>query len=316
MVDQVSDLNRAVFYQLSREFTIPEMVKEAAFATADDVAQLPASAFADPQRRQYPMHTPADAWLSWAYFQKQAANYTDDRRTIIKAAIDRGMQLWQLTPPAATPVEKTAAAESKIVYMVDGQPKHEVTIRYAGDLDKVATDLMFFRCRYPYDTVNSVAKQVLALAPAYGFEITGSCRQTLEKMAAMAVGTVDDVRDTLARRVSAQPMLDERCRTAQAEVEKQAKCGVVSPDMLDKVARFVDAIDRLSGLHQVYGVRLPPPEETLFRITASQNQSFQKSAIKLQDGTILNEKEAQSAPVVFLLQSLTGREVPAADARQ
>ena len=65
-----------LFFKVLSGQELPGFVKEAGFDENFDVSQVPSQSFADPHRRLFPCHTPADTYLSAAYYhaRKEAAD--------------------------------------------------------------------------------------------------------------------------------------------------------------------------------------------------------------------------------------------------
>src|SRR5512136_1613146 len=71
--DQYHDPAYGVLYHTLRENpAVADFVKNAAL-NEDDVDKLPDSAFAWPEQRRFPINTPENTVLSWAYREKCAA---------------------------------------------------------------------------------------------------------------------------------------------------------------------------------------------------------------------------------------------------
>jgi len=307
ILDQIADVNRAGLYQLSRCAEIPAFVKEAAFAQTTLVQELPSTAFADPERRKYPLHSAPDTWLSCAYFAKFAASeYDTATYARVKKNLEQGCTFWRIEPPKLHLAQKTAAAE--VEYADDTKVFQKVAVNTPADVETLANDLLARRDKFPWAMRHKVAAQLLQLAPALKAQLPRATIGELQKMAGLGVGSALRVQEQLEiRKVAVQDeQIRERIGQAQKMAAERQKCGLLPGGLTEKIARFADYIDRLSGLHRRYGGELQPPEH-LFRYTLQDRELLNKTAIRLADGSLVSDKEAESPALSQLLQSLTGK---------
>lgn len=310
MIDQVSDRNHAKLYDIAHSTEMPDFVKEAALTTAADVTALRRDAFADPARRRFPTHTAADTWLSYAFFAKYGGEYPPEEHALVKGNLDRAVEFWRIQAPKYN-IEKQAAAMDKLAYEYEGQILATASVGSAADVRRLADDLLEHPAKYPYEMRCSAARQLLKLSSKYAAELPSKQVESLQKTAAWAVGREHGALKAIAVRRAMVPRLADRLDKAAAIVKQSAVMGMLSPGMVEKVARFVDAIDRLSNLHRHYGSGMTPPEQDIAWLTRDNRDRFLKNAVNLKNGTLLSTAEAKRPEVRRLLESLTGEKVAA-----
>ena len=314
ILDQVNDVNRAGLYQLSRCTEVPSFVKEAQFSQTALIQDLPPTAFADPDRRKYPMHSAPDTWMSYAYFAKFAASeYDSVTYEQVKKNLDQGCTFWRIMPPRLHLAQKTAAAQ--VEYADDERVFQKVAVEVPADVTALAEDLVKRRANFPWAMRHKVACQLLKLADSLKAEMPLAVKGELQKMAGLGVGSAARVQAQLDIRKTA--VQDEDVRDRITKVQKMAadmqRGGLLPGKFTEKVARFADYIDRLSGMHKRYNDAIQPPEN-LFRFTLQDRDILSKTAIRLPDGSLVSDKEAESPALGQLLTSLTGKQLDKAAA--
>jgi len=306
--DHVRDIHGKELYRLSHIRRIPEFVMNAKLASEDDLADLPDGAFLDPTTRRFPAHTRADAWMSYHFIKD--LNAADASNPFVKEAIDQALNLWKLAEEDSEdempcemseedsedemPCEMPEPAE-------DADPEHVKLVVRSGDtellaidvygqadLEKVASGFLANPGRFPYHVRKDFAEQVQKEASRKGWELPLRVDNDLQKTAGMAVGCKSDVvkviqdREIVARmrRPDTLPQLKE----LRELVEKGAG-EVVPPDLVEKVAGMVDAVDRLTGSHG----RMTPPEMELFHTTVRDMREFKEAASRIRGGRYVDK---------------------------
>jgi len=272
---------------------IPDYVKEACPANQKEASELPVNAFADDITRTFPIHTAADTWLSCAYYNKAASElnvYLEKTASgeRIKERLNQACEFWGIEPPVLRQLTKAASAGIRIEYKVGDTVHDSTSVSSPEELTKVAEDIIQNTHRYPWQMRRDVGRQVLAAAPALSLSFSGSMQDQLNKSAGYGVGDVSAVARAITQRQVAtrryhtelQPGLSE----LKEAVDSSARNGVLSPDMLDKVASVLDAVDRVASLHIYYQGEFQAPEKQIYTTTMSQIDSFTKLSHQLPDG--------------------------------
>lgn len=307
MIDQTVDQNHRGLYQIAQTVPVPDFIKEASLPQPEDVQGLRSEAFADEQKRRYPLDTQENAWLSCAYFEKFASDYSKQEHARIKGRLMESAQFWGFEYPE--PLAKEAAEQRQIRYRLDGVTYATTWITDENDLTKVAEALCQNPNKYPYAMRQDVARQVLSHAGELGVELQQTPQ--LEKTAGYAIGLTKTADHILHVRQQMLQQKEARDKIAEArEALKEAdENGVLGRAMCDKVARLADAVDRLAGQHVRYGQTVTPPEQELYTLTHGDGEEFRANTVKLANGALLSLKEASSPEVQQFFKNWNGEEV-------
>ena len=311
MLDQVKDTNEVGMHQLFKVLEFPCFVKEASQVSAEEAKELPATSFAWPAEHMFPVHTKANTWLSAAYFQKYAADIPEQFCVGIQGNLDKAAQFWGIQLPTLPgPAEKDPGY---IVKYAAGDWEHDVHVSSPDQLQKVADDALF-PGKYPYAVRKSVARQILAAPENLRSDLGSYQAAALYKTAAYGVGLLKNAQHATKQRSINTETHWEHLNKSLAELdtilEKSAsEEGLLSPEMLDKTASMLDAVDRFTKMHQRYGGGFQPPEQQLFQITMNDYDTFAKEAVHLPDGHIVSQAELRASSAGSWLQENFGYKV-------
>ena len=303
-MDHVQDENSVFLHRLSKLVDIPTFVKEA--SVGEDVKELPAKVFGDSLTRTFPLHTPADTWLSREYFDKFASqDMSEYNRTRIGKRIAEAVSFWDIPPATMSKEASTIPKPSgfRISYSLQGKEHTSAHVTTEEELFKVAEDLHENYTRYPWEMRKGVAQQVLQAAPVLRATFTAPMQSMLEKTSAYALGQLKAATEAIQRRehalVNKQPHLLPALKEAREACQKEAQEGMLGPDMLDKVAGMLVCVDRLAGLHSLGRV-----EDALFCTTVSDVDMFKQAAYILPSGqTVLKEDLQKFASRRFMSEA-------------
>lgn len=88
-MDHITDKSRKTLYRLTKEASLPDYVKQ--HEIQDNLEDYPNSCFADSIKREYPIHTKGDTFLSAAYMKKEAKV-----EPFVKERLKEAIQLWNI----------------------------------------------------------------------------------------------------------------------------------------------------------------------------------------------------------------------------
>jgi hypothetical protein len=314
-MDHVADVNQTRLYQLNTIVELPEFVKEASITTPEDLKDLPSEIFADPTRRQFPMHTRADTWMSREYFDKFAKQeMSAGQAALVEDRLQHACGLWDLGEPAPA-MQKQAAEEGHLIsYNFQNETLATARVTDGMDMCKAANDLTDNCTNYPWETRRDVARQLLAITELDGgsHEYVGDMLVDLQKMAGYGVGDLETVTETIRMREAAirekhphfLPVLAE----VKAGIQKAARHNLVGPELLDKTAGLLDAVDRFSDMHRRYDGAYQAPEKSLFGTTMAHADAFAKNATKLPSGQYVKTADLQEFGTRRFIRDLTGEQ--------
>jgi len=291
-MDQYADNTKKILYLLQKEAKLP---KYAAEHKLDDLSDLPSSAFANPITREYPVHTKEDTFLSAVYLNKTA----ECAEPYVTYAVDHAVDVWGIKEDVdkalSNDMTKVASSKIDINYTLNGQSVFHTTISDKAGFNKVANDILT-NTEYPLESRQSVAIQLLDKCAEYVKDVDMGTKISLEKCAGYGTSTVDSVYDVIRNRAllikdKDSSTAESLTKLAESIVDNYKDKGVVPKHKLDKVASFVDLVDRASGMHTQYSGSFRKPEEDLYKYTVSDNSMLKKYAVNLQNNKLISGKD-------------------------
>ena len=283
---------------------IPDFVKSAEELSSEEVSDLLSSAFADSSRR-LPTHTKAATWLSaLRYFN----GVEDDWDQHARANLIKSAAFWEIEPSVWKISETVKMANSipvlndtdyAIVVKTDGD---EVIERRFPLLDgtrvkAAAAALWNERDKYPWGVRKQAAKRILNRATNFGVILDN--KDYLEKAAGYGIARVGELRRGLLSRRYMMKTSEARDRVKAWEVKFQDSTEsdeqLISGDTLEKLAEFIDEVDRREKLYRAYTRGIRTPEELCY--TRSLNVLEKAAGVsKLRDGTPFDFQSLNGVP--------------------
>lgn len=292
MADLFQDPTQKTFYQLAQHDAsdaIPEYVKTAEFPSSgpEDLAL-----YADPVARAYPLNSPANTWLSAAYFGKQAEiNYAENelwgrevRASIEKAAAAYGIQAdvkaaFRLLAPV---VEKVASDNDNwgFIGTRNGVEHKRYPLFNADDVKQAEAYYSMNRKKYPQEIRTQICAKLLAKAAEYG---VGELQDVIRRDAQHGIPKFSEVAEELIMRVKLAQ--SDEAKVAYGELLKAAADARDAGTIMDgvKMAAAMSELDVKSGLDDVYGRGLHFPEDSCFAIPVEKLAAEAERAITVGD---------------------------------
>lgn len=275
-------------YALTGE--VPEFVKSAEVVTDEEVRGLSASAFAD-ESRKLPTHTKAATWLSaLTYFRSPEGAWDEKTRDrLVKAAQFWGIEdeVWKVndTLKMATAIPEMNDTDFAVV-VKDGDETVErrFSLLDGSSVKKAAEGLEDARDRYPLAIRKEAAKRILSRARSLGVSLDNL--NYIQKAAGIGVTAVEDlmralrVRKHQAKSAEVREKIQEWGRKFEDLIDTR----VVTGEPLEKLAEFLDTVDRQERLYQVYKRGVSTPEEICYQDTLSDLEKAAANTV-LRDGT-------------------------------
>lgn len=279
--DQSSDLNGQRLYRVVNLFTTPDWVKAASSVDICGDSALPIRVYADPTHREFPFHTKAATWVSYAFLldsQIPADQINDINSKLKQAAAFHGItdSLEQLSKEfikqAADPESSLNDDDFALVYKLPtGEKQRRYPLRNYEEYIKAGSYLMQHRDAIPYTYRKQMAEKILEKLAMTGCSRQGAMLvDFLEKQAGIGwcsakdAAHLLDIRSRLLKRTNLS--LSEVLADAAQDCIKNAE-KVRQPGNLQKLAELVDRIDRDHHLDREYGHGLDRPDDVLFGIT-------------------------------------------------
>lgn len=266
LVDQFTDTKRLLLQQIAREY--PTTIERVKTASADDPG-LPVTAFAFPEVRRFPVHTPEHSLLSKAYATKQASSVPDN----VMQRIDNALELFGVDAQEMRP-KKTAAAD----LMPNEQPDAEhfllpqygaLLVKEASDVEVSAEALMQQKNRLMTPTLTQAATRLVEKAAAFGMT-EDELPTDIYKYAGMTTCDAGILLDWIEARIGAAPTVEcaaDFQKFAWAIENNFPRGGVIKDrDELIKLAGILEDLDQQAELWPRYDRTLLNPVETVFNM--------------------------------------------------
>lgn len=282
-VDQNSDKTFVVLNEILQERPgLAPLVKTA--EVGEEIREsLPASSFADPTNRAYPVHTPANAVLSKAYAIKQA-----DVSQFVHARIDKALAIYGTELPPVM-YEKTASVE-ETTYLLPSTK--QFPIRSDGEVKLAEQALLSNAKKLKTSTLAVAALTLIKEASERGLEVSP---RTLS-LAGMTMCDRDKAAEYVEARASAAPEASDQF-SKLAETLRGMPSGTSREDLI-KVAEAVDSLDETYGLQRHYGISLPNSLETVFNTKVAMGATVDLA------GAQITREQLSRFPVDFYADAL------------
>jgi len=305
MQDHTQDTSRGHLFKIGSLIHMPDFVKEAELVSPEDLKTLPSESFADPDKRQFPVPTPADTWLSTTYFTKQAAEYPRGLRNEISQRLLTAIDFWQIgdsfTYSPEQLVKEAAAPVMTITYTHKDMEEARAQVCTFEDFEKVASDLLAHKEKYPWDTRRDVAKQLLQAPKEFLSKVADEQIVALQRTAGMQKAALSTVKQVVKDRMSYLHKAGhieavQTLKNGFEELEKTASGDIVDEAFLDKTAALVDDLTRFVGLcsaNHCYTRQMPACEDVFGGVVNKQAQAMKSQYILLPNGTLVKTSEIQ-----------------------
>lgn len=295
IVDQYSDPSFGFLVrQVSRMPALESFVKHASIEPGE-VSAFPDTAFAWPDRRKYPLHTPEHAALSYAY-SKLAAHLPVEVEQRIKTALE----VYGVSPTVFEEVQvKEAGLRDDDDYLLPDLKLFPVTqaaeVKYAEQ--RVLAQIT--KLDLPHRA--TVCANLVKKADHFNVEL----HPEVLKLAGFVVSSTRQVQDWLNARSEALPIEKHLYKAAYEKLaseltqhppESKDRSGLL------KLAGVIAELDEQAGLVRHYDRKLPDPLRTVF------NTSKVASEMVDLDGTMVPLSKLASLPATFW-EDLGGREL-------
>lgn len=241
---------------------VPDFVKQSGYESEEAVSALPGTAFADQDSRLFPIHTPADVYLSAAYLHGKNASVD----LSIAESVDKAAQLFDIQSEVADVIAIAKAYNSrttKVAAPSGGWSFTTKTASFAGQgeshLRSAAAALENNYRNYSFGERTEIAENLVKVAGDLGVDLPVA----IEKFAGMSHVNPDDLIVQLQARALA---LNDPRRTEDflSKIALIKQAAAATPQEAMKVAAFLDGFDRENHLTRFYGSRISDPHTAVF----------------------------------------------------
>lgn len=312
MFDQYDDAGRQQLHKFDTLLELPGFVKEADESDPSDLKGLPSSSYADPVHRKYPVHTRHDAWLSRLYFSKNKALYKNAAmRDVVEHSINTASEFWNL--PSDYAVKPTMAKEAGASLTIpienyNGDKIDDIRLSSPRDFEKAAIQMFENKNMFTYPQRHKVARTLIDNKDMFkDAKLAPQVSEYLEKAACEGLSTTEHVLSALQKRAMLYGNFDDRVADRMADLAEKVASEDMTPDLLDKVARVVDACDKSLDLFRHYKTgRLATPEDALVEMTAGQAIEKRASLVRLTNGRVLPIEKLSEAALDTYFDDIMG----------
>lgn len=278
LYDQAGDLNGQRLYCLQRLYDAPDYVKDASSAAVCGDSDVPLTAFADPVRRQFPMHTKAATWVSYSFLLDAKDRMRPDDFDTAKSRLKQAARQWHGNEYDLNRFEAKHAELSTCVDGADedyalvikpetGNVVRRYPLRNAVEVKAAAQYLQRYRDQIPLDLRQVMAERILEKASAYNADIKHD-RAFLEKQAGHGTCAASRAAELVRQRATVIRRRDPERATVldkAAEAAERNASGAREPETLMKLAVALDGIDREYNLTE-YGPTYERPDDVFFEV--------------------------------------------------
>jgi len=173
--DQSTDYSKKELYTLLRDADLPEYVKTAEVDDYDQLANLPKQAFADSNRKIYPINDPSRVYISNAYFTSKKADiqklYGEKYASQIENKIKEAAEIFGISEDLeaySQNYEKQASEDYEQQYLgefiISGSDLNLYPVKTAQDLHDNAEHFIKNISNYPFDWREKIAKEIVKVA--------------------------------------------------------------------------------------------------------------------------------------------------------
>jgi hypothetical protein len=251
LIDQSNDQSFRKLAGILRNYgDISEFIKTASIGDAFD--SLPDTAFADQNGRQFPIHSAADATLSYLYASESNVPVT------IKTAVQEALDAYGVT----VPVVKTASAVEDKFYLIPEEKRWAVSNK---ETVKLAAEAIERESNMP--VIERVQAAVRLMTKAA--ELNVSVGVTVEKLAGCVKSDLNITREWLEARSIAcdKPQFAQAYRDMADKLASVKVTESNDRQSLIKLATVIADLDEKANLIAYYGRIIPDAVQSVFNTT-------------------------------------------------
>jgi len=295
------------------ESTLPGFVKRANSSQLFGTESEPATAFADPARRQYYIGTKAGVWMSADQFRKVACADQTVRENITRAAKIHNIvtEIAPMLIPAAE-MSKTAAelpdSQFGLVIESDGTKSRHFRLQSHEDIKTASLYFQENKRHLTGEQRQKFASAILRRAAEEQVDLPSVATPELQKYAGEGEYTVAGLQSQLRTR---QLLLGpETYEAKQLETLVPVTSSRLPVPQRQKIAAWLTDFDTEFKLDRHYGAELADPHETLFGISKDAIEEVLDTHVQLPTGVVFCKQDLKKIAAQSL-QAALGDEVVA-----
>lgn len=179
--DSSTDYSGKELHRMFKDVEIPEYVKTAEVDDAEELRKLPKTAFADSERRIYPINSPERVYVSNAYFINKKADisklYGEEYASQLESNIKLAADIFEITEDIENynrELNVKQASDYGSRYMIDsdiaGIPVQLYPVKTASDLTESAEAFAANIQKFPFETRVKAAENFVKAASELGVD--------------------------------------------------------------------------------------------------------------------------------------------------
>ena len=255
VIDQFSDPALGILVKHLHEMPALEAFVKTAEMDSNVAAALPNTAFAWPDERKFPIHTPEHAALSYAYTSKTAGIVPP----FVEDAIKQALEVYGVPESVFERVKE--AAEEPSAYLL---PERRLfAVKTAEDVEHAQSSLVDQMEKLPLEDRATACSNLVKIAKVTNTTL----HPRVMKLAGFVVSDTHKVRTWLEARAEACDTTHTSEKVAyQALADGLHRAPAESADRegLIKLASAIAQLDESAGLVRHYDRKLPDPLQTVF----------------------------------------------------
>lgn len=256
--DQQTDYSGRELYSMMAGIELPEYVKTAEVEDAHDFRSLPKAAFADPERRIYPINSEARVYVSNAHFMNKRADivklYGEDYASQIQTSIEKAAEILDITDDLNdynSNLNVKTASDYEARYMVDDviETGHEpiymqlYPVKTASDLSESAEAFTKNISKFPFTTRVKTAENFVKAAQELGVD---ELPDLLCKYAGMFYPNLTNLDQELWRRGN------KLTKEAHVDVYEQIRDDLDNMQSISEVMKIAETCFNIENMEGLY----------------------------------------------------------------
>jgi hypothetical protein len=302
ILDQSGDESLKELVKVARLYQFEDFAKQANLSEVMGPDEHRPSFYADVRQPfQFPCHTKAATYVSYAFFLDKKAEMHEKVRRQVESRLNKFAQHWGITNSVKDLIKrdeelnKTAEYPDSSYAIVwvseDGNKDRRYPLRNTAEV-KAAADwysryLPELRQQFGFSDRATIANKILLKAAEFGCKL-GDKEELLEKCAGKGLCNPAQVKTLMSNRVKAakcsKTVADSMLALSDAFSRKSAS--FLEPATMLQLADTIDQFDRTHHLLNKYSEAVPSPEDVLFSATYTKCAELKTSTCSLTTGSV------------------------------
>jgi hypothetical protein len=253
--DQATDYSKKELYTLLRNAELPEYVKTAEVDDYDALAELQKEAFADSNRKIYPINDPSRVFISNAYFLSKQADieklYGKNYSSQIESRIKEAAAIFGISEDLeryAQTQEKKASEDYPEFHLgefaVDGVGEVSLyPVKTAQDLEENTSHFVRNMANYPFDWRVKIAGEIVKTAHKVG---TNELPDIVLKYAGYFYPDFENLETEIWRRST------KLQKEAHVEIYNNLKADVKNITTVEEVMKLAETLFNVENMEGLY----------------------------------------------------------------